>query len=303
MPAEVTAPPAHSSQASRAGFVVIGSALFGTVGTARVLGPDASAAAIGALRLLLAAALLVWLSRATVPTTWSGLRQSWRMPAVWVAGLAQAAFNLTFLAAVVHAGVAIGTLVAIGCTPILTGLLSRHVTPAWLGATGFALVGLVALLSDGFNHGVTLVGVAWAVGASASYAAYILSSSALLSAPVDTTTKIAAIFVVAAGCLAPALLWVDLGWTSSAGGIAMVVYMAVVPTVLAYSFFNRGLAAVTPGTAATLGLTEPLVAALLGVFVLDEQLSLVGWLGAAIVLVGLAVMIAVSRPERPALQT
>ncbi|MBA2698580.1 MAG: EamA family transporter, partial [Nocardioidaceae bacterium] len=44
------------------------------------------------------------------------------------------------------------------------------------------------------------------------------------------------------------------------------------------------------------GLVEPLVAAVLGVVVLDERLSLLAWCGAALVLGALLVMVRVSRP-------
>jgi DME family drug/metabolite transporter len=272
-------------------LVVAGAALFGTIGTARVLGPAADAAAVGSLRLLLAAALLMLLAAPRALATVVG---SLRIPAVWVAGIAQAAFNLTFLSAVVHAGVAVGTLVAIGCTPILTGVLSRRVTRAWAGSTALALVGLTLLLSDGVGGEVTWIGLLAALGASASYATYIVASSRAAPAQ-DTTARIAAIFSVAAVVLAPALFISRLGWAVTWPGSLMLVYMAAFATVLAYSAFNRGLHSVSPSTAATLGLTEPLVAALLGVVVLDERLSPLSWVGAGVVLTALLLMVRTTR--------
>jgi len=269
-------------------LVVSAAALFGTIGTARVLGPEAPSASVGAVRLVIAAALLLLLA---APHGWASMVAAWRLPAVWVAGIAQVAFNLTFLGAVTRTGVAVGTLVAIGCTPILTGLATRQLSRAWLLATGLALVGLTALLSEGLRAGVTVPGVVLAVGASASYATFILSSAALATSAVDMTVKLAAIFTVAAAVLAPALLLSPLDWSRTASGLAMVVYMAVAGTVVAYSLFNRGLRSVEPGSAATLALTEPLVAALLGVAVLHEELSPLSWTGAGVVLLALAVMV------------
>lgn len=277
-------------------LVMAAAALFGTVGTARVLGPAASPASVGAVRLLLAAALLLLLA---APYGWSALRTSWRLPGVWVAGVAQATFNLAFLGAVTRAGVAVGTLVAIGCTPILTGLASRQLTRSWLVATALALVGLTALLSQGFGAGVTLAGIGFALGAAISYATFILASTALSRSPVDITVKLGAIFTVAAVALAPALFLFPLDWVGSAGGAAMVLYLAVAATVLAYSLFNRGLGTLAPGTAATLGLTEPLVATVLGVVVLGERLTTVGWLGAVVVIAALTVMVRAARPVGP----
>lgn len=273
-------------------LVVAAAALFGTIGTARALGPDAPAASVGAVRLVIASALLLLLA---APAGLPALRAAWRRPAVWIAGAAQAAFNLTFFAAVTRTGVAVGTLVAIGCTPILTGLASRHLTRSWLLATGLALAGLATLLSEGFDAGVTWTGLGFALGAAASYATFILSSAALTGSAAGTRVNLAAIFTVAAAALAPALLLTSLDWVTAPSGLAMVAYLAVAATVGAYSLFNRGLESLRPGTAATLGLTEPLVAAVLGVVVLGERLSTVGLLGAVVVLAGLLVMVRTTR--------
>ncbi len=274
-------------------LVVAAAALFGTIGTARALGPDAPAASVGAVRLVIASALLLLLA---APAGLPALRAAWRRPAVWIAGAAQAAFNLTFFAAVTRTGVAVGTLVAIGCTPILTGLASRHLTRSWLLATGLALAGLATLLSEGFDADVTWTGLGFALGAAASYATFILSSAALTgSSAAGTRVNLAAIFTVAAAALAPALLLTSLNWVTAPSGLAMVAYLAVAATVGAYSLFNRGLESLRPGTAAMLGLTEPLVAAVLGVVVLGERLSAVSSLGAVVVLAGLLVMVRTTR--------
>src|SRR5204863_10038439 len=103
---DVTAAPGASR--SGASYVIAGAALFGTIGTARVLGPEAPAASVGALRLTLAASILVVVA---LPSDRGALVSAWRLRTTWVAGVAQAAFNLTFLAAVTRTGVAVGTLV------------------------------------------------------------------------------------------------------------------------------------------------------------------------------------------------
>lgn len=273
-------------------LVAAGAALFGTVGTAQALGPEASAQSIGAVRLVLTALILLCLA---APSGARALRAAWSLPAVWIAGVAQAAFNYTFLSAVSRTGVAVGTLIAIGCTPIITGLVTRKASRGWAMATTLALLGLILLLSGDLDGRVTLVGALFALGASASYAAFIIAGSAIGRRPTDTTVAIAAIFTVAAVVLAPGLS-APIGWATTGRGAAMVGYLAVAATVLAYSFFNRGLRIVSPATVATLGLVEPLVAALLGVFVLDERLSLLAWCGAGLVLGALLVMVRVSRP-------
>lgn len=273
-------------------LVAAGAALFGTVGTAQALGPEAAAESIGALRLLLTALVLLCLA---VPFGVRALRVALSIPAVWAAGVAQAAFNYTFLSAVSRTGVAVGTLVAIGCTPIVTGLVTRNVSRPWAAATGLALLGLTLLLSGDLDGRVTTVGVLFAIAASASYAGFIVAGSAIGRTSTDTTVAIWAIFTVAALVLAPGLS-APLGWATTGRGVAMVGYLVIAATVLAYSCFNRGLRVVPPATAATLGLVEPLVAALLGVLVLHERLSLLAWCGAGLVLGALLLMVRVARP-------
>ncbi len=267
--------------------------MFGTVGTARLLGPAAPAVSVSAIRLALAVAALLLLAGVHGAAAFAAAS---RLPAVWIAGLAQAAFNVTFFEAVTRSGVALGTLVAIGCTPVLTGLMARQVTRAWMLATSLALLGLAALLSGDLGNGASVSGLLFALGASASYATFITASSSLASSEVAPPARLAVIFGVAALTLSPALLVSDLTWVTKAGGLAMALYLAMAATVLAYNLFNGGLRTVEPGTAATLALVEPLVAAVLGVLVLGEHLSPLSWLGAGVVLVALLLMVRVSSP-------
>ena len=116
---------------AEAALVVLAASLFGTIGTARVLGPDAPAAGVGAMRMLGAGLLLALLARRAPVDAW---RAEVRRPHTLLAGVGQALFQLTFLAAVVSTGVAVGTLVAIGSAPLLAGAVSRRVSAAWAGA-------------------------------------------------------------------------------------------------------------------------------------------------------------------------
>lgn len=266
-------------------LVVSATALFGTIGTARVLGPDASSWSVGGLRLLVAAvalvAVAVWMD-GHLPFRSLLLRRE-----SLLAGAGQAAFQVTFLTAVQLTGVAVGTLVAIGSAPLVTGLLTRAVNPRWLLSTGLGLVGLT-LLVTGSAEGVSAPGVVLALGAGVSYAVYTTASSRLaVEAPPASVT--AAGFVVAAALLAPALLVTDNAWVTEPSGLALLAYLALAATALAYLLFVRGLRSVPAATAQTLGLTEPVVATLLATLLLDERLTVTGAVGAS--LVGLALLL------------
>lgn len=281
-------------------LVVAATALFGTIGTARVLGPDVSSWAVGAARVTLAATLLLAIAAATGAARDAvALR---REPAAWLAGAGQAAFQVTFLAAVELTGVALGTLVAIGSAPVLTGLLSRRVDRVWAAATAVSVSGLALLVAAGQQVRIDPAGVALALGAGLSYAAYILGSSALAQRSVPPTPAVTAAFAMAAVLLAPALVLADLSPLASPGGLLLVGYLALLPTVVAYLLFNAALDRLPPATVSTLGLTEPVVAAVLGVGLLGERLSPAGVLGAVCVLAGLLLLArSAARPARPAL--
>jgi len=64
----------------------------------------------------------------------------------------------------------------------------------------------------------------------------------------------------------------------------------VVPMFLAYVAFGAGLARVSPSSATTLSLFEPVVAAALGVAVVGERLGGWAWTGIGMVLLGLLII-------------
>jgi DME family drug/metabolite transporter len=94
-------------------------------------------------------------------------------------------------------------------------------------------------------------------------------------------------FGVGGALLAPALLFVDLGWLTEAAGIAVALHLGLVATAAAYLLFAKGLSGLPVATAATLSLAEPLTAGLLGFLLLGERLGPVALLGAALLLCGL----------------
>ena len=75
----------------------------------------------------------------------------------------------------------------------------------------------------------------------------------------------------------------------------MALYLAAVPTALAYVLFSRGLRRLSSGETATLVLAEPLTASALGVVALGEHPSAVAGAGALLVLAGLLVLAAPAR--------
>jgi DME family drug/metabolite transporter len=149
----------------------------------------------------------------------------------------------------------------------------------------------VALLAlDGTDAAVSVPGVALALGAGGSYAAYTLSAKRMLDAGHRPEHVMAGAFGLAALALAPVLALTGAGWLLQPGGAALALFLGIVPTAVAYVLFARGLERLTAAETATLTLAEPLTAALLGLVALSERLSPSAGLGGALVLAGLVVL-------------
>lgn len=280
-------------------LVLAGAALFGTVGTAQALGPDVPPSSLAATRMLVSAIAFTLLGAAV--GSGSGILPALRQSPTWLAGAGQAAFNLFFLAAMKETGVAVGTLVAIGAAPVITGLITRHVTRLWLAATTVAVAGL-ALLVVGQQSGslaASPLGVGLSLGAAASYATYIVAGNAAERRRIDTQSFLAGVFSVSALLTLPWLVTGDLGWVGSRDGLLLLGYLVLVPTILSYSLFNRGLRGVRSSTASTLALIEPVIAATLAYVLLDEQLSPLGLVGAAMILLGLLLIVRSAAGDDP----
>jgi DME family drug/metabolite transporter len=288
-------------------ILVLASAVcFGTTGTAQALGADGvSPVVVGAARVLVGAVGLVLVTllvgsgdgglRGRVAELLRLLGAAPHRGPVWRAGLAVATYQLSFFLAVRTTGVAVGTVVALGSAPVVTGALAwlvHGVRPGrrWAVATVLAGCGLVLLVLGGASARVAPAGVALALAAAASYAAYTLTAKRLLDAGVRSESLMAAVFSSGAGWLLPALALAPVGALATGAGVAAVLWLGLVTTTLAYVLFARGLRRLSAAETSTLVLAEPLTAAALGVVLLRERVGATSVVGAGLLLGGLAVV-------------
>jgi DME family drug/metabolite transporter len=299
-------------------LAVVGAAvLWGTAGTAGLLvagvDPVSLAAArlvIGGLVLAIAAgpavrpAVLLRVGRAVRPAVLLRVGPAVRLTALprvgtlLPAAVAVAAYQLCYFAAVSRTGVAIGTVVAIGSGPVFTGLLSwmfDRVPPSrrWVGATAVAIAGCAVLTGGGGEARVD--GILLALLGGLLYAFYAVTAARAISAGAPSDAVMGVMFGGAAVVMVPVLLWTGTGWLAEPRGLLTALYLGCATTALAYILYGRGLRTTPVATAATLALAEPAVAALLGVAVLGERLTLVSVAG--LLLLG-ASLVAVALPER-----
>jgi DME family drug/metabolite transporter len=278
--------------------VLIAAILFGTTGTAQALGPDGSTPmTVGASRILIGGSLLAAMALAS-----GGFRGRWPLGQVLLAGAGVAVYQLAFFQAVADTGVAVGAIVAIGSGPVFAGILERVLDGAWPGrtwlvATALATTGVAVLsLASATDASLSAAGIGLALVSGLGYATYTIVAKRLLRLGHTPVAVMGASFGLGAVLLLPVLLLGDTAWLHTPDGLALALYLGIVPTALAYSLFARGLRSLDASEVTTLVLAEPLTATVLGVVVLDERVGTGGLLGAVLILAGLAVL-ALPRPR------
>lgn len=282
-------------------FVVLTSGvLFGTTGTATLIfDVEASATSFAAARLLIGALGLVAVS--IIARGLPELIALWRRPRVQIMGLSVAFYMLTFFAAVSMAGAAVASLVSISIAPLMAGAIARAFGKPWPGktwavATGLSAFGVVLLgMPQTIESGSTrILGAVLAVLAGSAYAFFTVVGAKLVDDEHHATDGLAASFSIGALVLLPFLL-VDSDWLFTGEGFLLALWLGLISTTISYIMFGIGITHLAPGVVATLLLSEPAVATLLGVFVVGEPMSTRGWLGCGLILIGLVL---ISRNEQ-----
>ncbi|PPG41286.1 DMT family transporter [Pseudoclavibacter sp. RFBA6] len=295
-------------------LVLLAAVCFGTTGTAQALGaPDVSAFSLGSARLALGGTLLgAWAlltglrrrgargySRKPAPDT-VRLRRSNRaqLGLITLGTLGVLLYQPLFFAGTAGSGVAVGTVLALGSAPVLTGLLQwalerRFPGVSWGVATAIAVlgVGLIAAAGAGDSGGANLAGIAASIGAGASYSIYTLSAKALMNRGWSADGTMGMVFGVAGIASIPLLLASGAEWMLTPAGLATAAWLGVVTTTIAYLCFGAGLAKLQAATVSTLTLAEPLTASILGLLALREQLAALEGLGLAVLAAGIVVLV------------
>jgi DME family drug/metabolite transporter len=273
-------------------YVLIAAVLFGTTGTAQALGPELEPLAVGTARIVVGAVLLVLVALVSGGFRLGGADRR----LILLSGACVAAYQATFFAAVDDTGVGVGTVVAIGSAPVVTGLMAHafageRLGRRWAGATALGCAGVCTLVLGGGAGGeVSLPGVGLALLAGAGYAGYAVAGKTLMDQGATPEALMACVFSIGAVLLLPLLALVPAGGLLTGPGLALAVYLGALPTAAAYVLFARGLERIGAGETATLTLAEPVTAAALGFAVLGERPGAAALMGAALVLAGLALL-------------
>lgn len=212
-------------------------------------------------------------------------------------GLALTVFQTAYFAAVQDTGLAVATVVTLGAGPVIIALGARLLLGERLGVGGIcavtgALAGLAVLVLGGGASEVRPAGVLLALLSAAAYAVMTLLTRwfGRDGAGGDPVTTSAWSFGIGTVCLLPfALAEGMLPHTAALGPVlGLLVYVAAVPTALAYALYFAGASVVRSATVSVIMLLEPVSAAVIAVVLLGERLTTATVLGTLLLLAAVA---------------
>lgn len=272
-------------------IVLLAAVLWGTTGTAQTfLQGDISAFSVAMVRSGIGGGVLlifVLLLRKINFKKWSW---KWSILAAFTIGL----FQVLFFSSIRYTGVAVGTVVTIGSSPVFAGIIEWlfwkvRPTRVWAIATTSSILGCILLFLVGGEAVVDPFGIILALCAGFMFALYTNISKRLMQTA-DALPAVAMTFTLCALFLLP-LAWQDgFGWIGESTNLYTMLYIALAATSIAYILFLSGLQKISSSSAVTLSLGEPLTAAMLGVFLLGEYLSVISWIGVGFILCGILVL-------------
>ena len=287
--------------AARRGFLLLlgTGLLWGTIGVGAKLAYAASsfdAVSVTWLRAAVAAAVYLAVGWATLGR---GLFRASRgdLGLMTVLGGVMLVYQWCYLAAVDRLGVAAATLVALCVPPVIVALVStlflgEAMTPTLGAALAGAMLGVALLVgapAAAGRPGALLAGVLLALASAAGIAGHMLGSRRLAGRH-PPIRALAVSFAAGTVLFAPVALLHGVELRQPPAGWFWVVYLGIVPSVVAYFLFQRGLRDL-PATAASVAtLVEPLTAAVLAWLLFGERLGPVGLAGGALLLASIVVL-------------
>lgn len=225
----------------------------------------------------------------------------WRRVAV--SAFLVAAFQACYFAAVAAGSISIATLVTIGSAPVIVtvveALTGRQLwTRTSAVVLALALIGLGLLVGAPTGGGSILLVVLLSLGSAAAFASLTIVNAQHVPG-LDPVWSAAASFVISGAALTViAVLSADPSSIHWAGGTSLwMLVLGLVSTAIPYGLYFAALPHEPATLAALLALLEPLTGTLIAVAAFGEQLSAVGWLGAA--LLGIAVVTAAVKTTPP----
>lgn len=275
------------------GYVLIAAILWGTTGTAATFAPEVGPLAIGAVAMGFGGLLQTLIAAKKIKKDWQKIKSS-RFFLI-IGGLSVAIYPLSFYASMHLAGVTIGTAISIGSAPLFSALIEfkfdkQPLSRQWAVGAALGIIGMLLLSiaesrpSHPSNGGHSLVGIILGLIAGITYALYSWSARKMMQKGIAAKSAMGGIFGLGGILLMPILLATGAPLLNSWLNASVGIYMALVPMFIGYICYGAGLAIIKASTATTITLVEPVIAALLAVTLVGEQLLVLGWVGIGLII-------------------
>ncbi|WP_299428847.1 EamA family transporter [uncultured Meiothermus sp.] len=176
---------------------------------------------------------------------------------------------------------------------LLSWLFLREPMNAFkLGAVALTLLGVAAVSMQGGGVDITLPAIFWGLVSALTYATYYLFGKLYLHKYTTPTVFLYALPVGALGLLP----FVDFA-PKTAEAWGAIAFLTVVSTFVAVTLYFAGLRRLEATRASVVATLEPVVAAFAAWLWWGERFSLLGYLGAGLVLAGVLVMVLRPQPR------
>lgn len=294
-------PRAHRQHSGLA-LVVLASVLWGTTGIASRFVPSdlpIPAHTLGFFRLTIGAPLLFCSARLLLGRRGSRLERR-HAPLAVLFGAMIACYQIAFFTAVQHLGVAVGTLIPVGTSPLFAAAIARlvlqeHPPAGVLLASVAAIAGVACLtgvLADPWNLStLDPVGAGAGLAGGMAWALVTVLGRLLVqrSAPPLVVTAVG--FAIGGALLLPLAIGDVARVAASWQAWPAILYLGTVPSAMAYLLYTRGMGLVrTTAAGVTTILLEPACAVALAFLLLGERLGPRDWAGTLLLLLALALL-------------
>ena len=256
-------------------MILLSSVFFSTTGTLQAFAPEqATPITITFVRMLLGAAtLFLWcLFVGKLPKE---MGQIPKKPLAIVV-LSVLFYQFFFFTATKQVGVAVGSVVAIGSTPIWAAIIAfllfkTQPAKVWYPATAMAIGGVILINGTSFSVS-SLLSLAAPMSAGLCYAVEITYAQQLVK-KLEPEPAMLLEMVLVSVLLLPVMAFVPVDWMFTTRGILVSIGLGVFTAGIAFTCFVCGLKYTSSTTASTLALSEPLLAACMGIFLLNESVT------------------------------
>jgi drug/metabolite transporter, DME family len=279
--------------------VLLAGILWGTSGTVASFFPAvASPLAIGAVRITvggLSLLLFLIVSRRGRPFR---LKGPIPIHLVLISALGMAITQVTLFLSIRLAGVTVATMIFIGSSPLISGLISIVVrkekqTVSWLISSLVVALGCIGMaLSESLTNSSPAIESTLLQGAIAALIAglgWAVEGHCIKQLQKNATPLEASTIVMLSGAvlLLPMAATTDFTWVTYEGSIILIIALGIATAAVPYLFFSLGMKHIPVSHAFLYGLTEPITASFLGLLLLHEKLNQAGIIGYSLIIFGL----------------